>query len=165
MAVTWSRSWKNANFNNVDPSLDKSAILAIIRAIPPAILRVQPAAVRTAVNLVIADSEDVTICKGLHHVGSEKIDIKKTGGAGGPGPLIHLYCMRYSLVDAGRLRFVVENDIVKQTCGWRVTGSSEAVEDGNEAFQGMDKTGEIAALKLKGYSNKAAENIFRMRHY
>lgn len=104
MAIKWSDYWNSGDNNDVNSSFGKDSIISIITSISPSILRVQPAAVREAVNLVINDSSDVMIIKGLHHVGSEKIDIKKVGGMA--GPTIHLYCMNYTLVDSGLRRLL-----------------------------------------------------------
>jgi len=161
MPVNWSATWNSGDNNDVNPAFGQAEILSIITNISPALLKVQPAAVRDAVALVIAGSADVTIIKGLHHVGTEKIDIKKTGAA--PGPCVHLYCMNYSLVDSGlRPPF---NDVARLGTGWRITGSSAYEGDGNSAYQGMDKSDEIRAIRDTGVSKAGAQAQFKNTHY
>ncbi|PPD31820.1 MAG: hypothetical protein CTY19_12495 [Methylomonas sp.] len=158
MAIKWSDYWNSGDNNDVNSSFGKDSIISIITSISPSILRVQPAAVREAVNLAINDSSDVMIIKGLHHVGSEKIDIKKVGGMA--GPTIHLYCMNYTLVDSGLRR--PYDDVTRLGTGWRITGSSVYRGDGDESNQGMDKENEIAK---SGGSKAVAQAMFKLKHY
>ena len=161
MPVQWSPTWNAADNNDVNPTFGQAQILSIIRSVSPSILRVQPAAVRDAVQLVIADSSDVTIVKGLHHVGTEKIDIKKTSHPA--GPTVHLYCMNYSLVDSGLRR--PYDDVARAGSGWRITGSSAFLGDGSNELAGMDKTGEIAELRADGKTKAQAQDAFKDKHY
>jgi hypothetical protein len=161
MPVKWSEYWASGDNNDVNPAFKKEDILSIIQSVSPSILRVQPAAVREAVQLVQSDSSDVTIIKGLHHVGTEKIDIKKTGYPA--GPVVHLYCMNYSLVDSG-LR-VPYDDLVRVGTGWRITGSSVYDGDGHAELQGMDKDGEIDKKRGTGMGKLAAQDAFKEDQY
>ncbi|MDV7142432.1 hypothetical protein R3X27_07025 [Tropicimonas sp. TH_r6] len=158
MPVNWTDYWNTGDNNDVNPAFDKAEILSIIRSVSPSILRVQPPEVREAVQAVIDDSSDVTIVKGLHHVGSEKIDIKMRRGY-----TVHLYCMNYRLVDSGlRQPF---DDVVRAGSGWRITGSSARRGDGNEGYQGMDKRGEIDAERGDGATKREAHVAFRTKYY
>jgi len=159
MTVRWSGYWNSGDNNDVDTSMDKDGILYIIQTMSPSILKVQPAAVRDAVALVKANSPNIMIIKGLHHIGSEKIDIKKVGRTG--GPTIHLYCMNYTLVESGLRK--VYDDVIRGSTGWRITGSSVYRGDGNEAYQGMDKTGEIATGSW--HVKNASQQEFVKKHY
>lgn len=160
MPVQWSDSWKSGDNNDVNPQFDKAEILSIIQSMSESILRVQPAAVREAVRLVKEDSDDVMIIKGLHHVGTEKIDIKKVKHPA--GPTVHLYCMNYSLVDSGmRAPF---DDVKRAGTGWRITSSSAYRGDGSDELQGMDKTGEIDRSR-RNMSKSNAQTTFKENQY
>jgi hypothetical protein len=158
MPVRWSAEWKSGDNHDVAPTMSKEGLLSIITSMPDHILRVQPAAVRDAVALVKADSENVMIMKGLHQIGKEHIDIKKVGRVG--GPTVHLYCMNYTLVESG-LRAPYD-DLSRLGTGWRITGSTCSETEG-DANQGMDKTGEINHSSYR--AKKASQEAFADRHY
>jgi hypothetical protein len=137
--------------------MTKDDILYIIRSLSPSIQRVQPAAARTAIQLVKDDSDNVRVMKGLHQVGKEHIVIKRISG----GPSVHLFCMNYTLVQSA-LRPVYD-DVIRGGSGWRITGTTLGAWEG-DAHQGMDKTGEINTAS--GYAaKKKSQTAFRQRHY